>query len=161
MKKKSFLNKLYKEGKIKLVEPSEHIKASYLKKSESYLTSAKILLKNDKFEETVSMIYYSMYYTVLALFFKAGIKCENHTAAIILTKDIFNIDNSYLMSARKERIDKQYYVDFSVTRLDVQELIECVEHFNSEILDFIARLNSKKIEEFRKKAVKLLKGKKR
>jgi hypothetical protein len=48
-----------------------------------------------------------MYYSVLALFFAAGIKCENHTTAIILPDDIFGIDNSAIASAKSERIDKQ------------------------------------------------------
>jgi len=42
------------------------------------------------------MAYYSMYYSVLALFFATGIKCENHTAAIILLREIFAIDNGDL-----------------------------------------------------------------
>jgi uncharacterized protein (UPF0332 family) len=37
-----------------------------------------------------------MYYSVLALFFATGIKCENHTAAIILLREIFAIDNGDL-----------------------------------------------------------------
>ena len=42
---KEFLIKLVKQGKLKLVEPSEEIYKSYLEKSESNLDSAKILLK--------------------------------------------------------------------------------------------------------------------
>jgi len=67
-----------------LVEPSDNIRDAYVKKSQSYLISAKLLLDNDRFEESVSMGYYSMYYAVMALFFATGIKCENHSAAIIL-----------------------------------------------------------------------------
>lgn len=33
MKKQGFLNKLKKEGKLELVEPSEEIKDSYIEKS--------------------------------------------------------------------------------------------------------------------------------
>lgn len=46
MKKSDFLNKLKKEGKLSLVEPSEEIKQAYIEKSESNLISAKILLQN-------------------------------------------------------------------------------------------------------------------
>jgi cytochrome c biogenesis protein ResB len=67
MKRQRFLRKLYREGKIQIVEPSAQIQEAYWKKSESYLTSAKILLENKRLEETVSMAYYSMYYMVLAL----------------------------------------------------------------------------------------------
>ena len=60
MKKINFLSKLYKEGKLQLVSPSETIKNSYIAKSESNLASAKILLDNQRLEESVSLAYYSM-----------------------------------------------------------------------------------------------------
>ncbi len=156
MRKTGFFTKLHEEGKLQLAEPSEEIKAAYLKKSESYLVSAKLLLDNGRLEESVSMAYYSMYYILLALLFRVGIKCENHSAAIILLKKIFNIDNSEISSAKRERIDKQYYVDFSSVEEEVEELITTAERFNSKILDFIEKLNSEKISEFRKKMEKLL-----
>jgi len=43
MKKINFLSKLRREGKLEIVEPSEEMKKSYILKSESNLTSAKIL----------------------------------------------------------------------------------------------------------------------
>jgi uncharacterized protein (UPF0332 family) len=72
MKKPSFFSRLYDEGKLQLVEPSESVKESYMKKSDSYLASAKLLLANNRLEETVSLAYYSMYYAALALLFRAG-----------------------------------------------------------------------------------------
>lgn len=157
MKKSDFFNRLQEEGKLQLVQPSEEIMSSYLKKSDSHLASAKLLLKNDRLEESVSLTYYSMYYMLLSLFFRVGIKCENHSAAIILLKELFNVDNSLISYAKKERIDKQYYVDFKIMKEDVEELIEAAEIFNSKILDFIEKLNSEKIAEFRTKIETLLK----
>ena len=157
MKKQSFFNKLKKEGKLQLTEPSEDIKKAYQKKSESHLISAKILLENNKLEESVSMTYYSMYYTTLALFYQTGIKCENHSAAIILLKKIFKIDNQEISDAKKERIDKQYYIDFHIIKDEVKELIQTAEEFNAKILDFTEKMNNEKIEEFRKRMKKLLK----
>jgi uncharacterized protein (UPF0332 family) len=87
--RQGFLKKLHKDAILQLVAPSEEMKIAYLKKSESHLTSARLLLDNDLFEQSVSMAYYSMYYSVLALFFATGIKCENHTAAIILLRQGF------------------------------------------------------------------------
>jgi len=48
MKKRNFLNKLSREGKIQIVDPSCQIQEAYRKKSESYLISAKILLENER-----------------------------------------------------------------------------------------------------------------
>jgi uncharacterized protein (UPF0332 family) len=97
-----------------------------------------------------------MYYSVLALFFATGIKCENHTAAIILLTEIFAIDNSDLEYAKTERIDKQYYVMSAPVREDVVALIHTGESFNAELLDVIDRLTNEKIEKYRKKLKSLI-----
>ncbi|MBA3064517.1 HEPN domain-containing protein [Candidatus Woesearchaeota archaeon] len=151
MKKISFLVKLFNEGKLQLVDPSEEIKQSYLKKSESNLVSAKILLENNKLEESVSLVYYSMYHILTALLFKAGIKCENHSASIILLKELFSVDNSDIFFAKKERIDKQYYTDFNITNQEILEAIRIAENFNKRLLDFISKLDNQKIKEYREK----------
>jgi uncharacterized protein (UPF0332 family) len=156
MKKINFLTKLQKEGKLKLAEPSEEIKEAYLVKSESNLISSKILFENNCFEESVSMAYYSMYNMLNALLFKIGIKCENHSGAIFLLKELFNLDNSKLSFAKKERIDKQYYVDFNVTKDQVIETIKIAEESNKEIMDFIIKLNNKDIEHYRSKFLERL-----
>ena len=143
MKKINFLSKLNKKGKLSLVEPSEEIKQSYLAKSESSLASAKILLNNSKFEESVSLAYYSMYHLLTALLFKVGIKSENHSASIILLKELFSLDNKLISDAKKERIDKQYYVGFTLIKKDAEEIILNAEAFNSNIIDFISKINNK------------------
>jgi len=148
MKRKELLRQLKKTGKLALVEPSNHVMKAYLKKSENSLLSAKLLQKNNLLEESVSMAYYSMYYNVLALFFKTGIKCENHSIAIWLIKKIFHLDNSALVFAKKERIDKQYYVDFSVSKKDVNDLVAITERFNATIIDFVDRLNNDKVDQY-------------
>ena len=114
MKKSSFLNKLKRKKIILLVEPSREIASSYLNKSGSSLKAAKLLLKEDLLEESVSMIYYATYYCLLAFLFKCGIKSENHTASILLLKIALKEPklSEMLLEIKKERIDKQYYVDF-------------------------------------------------
>ena len=149
MKKLDFLKKLKEEGKLKLVEPSEEVKQAYLKKSASYLDSAKLLLKNNKLEEAISMAYYSMYYSLLALLLRVGIKSENHTASIMLLKELFGLDNSEMLKAKKERVDKQYYVDFKIVESDVKNLIKIAENFNAGIFDFLEKMNLSEIERIR------------
>jgi uncharacterized protein (UPF0332 family) len=151
MKKIKFLIKLRKEEKLELVEPSEEIKESYILKSRSNLVSSKILLENNKLEEAVALTYYSMYHIVTALFFKVGIKCENHAATIILLKELLNIDNSDISSAKAERIDKQYYTNFHITKQEVIEAIKNAEIFNSKILDFISKVSNKDIKIYRER----------
>ena len=155
-KKSDFLKKLKEKGKLKLVEPSEEVKQAYLKKSASYLDSAKLLLKNKKFEEAISMAYYSMYYFLLALLFRVGIKSENHTASIFLLKELFGLDNSEMLKAKKERIDKQYYVDFKIVESDVKDLIKVVENFNGKIFDFLEKMSLSEIERIREKFIEII-----
>lgn len=152
MKRTNFLVKLKEEGKLELIEPNEEIQQAYSKKSESYLASAKLLLKNQHLEEAVSMAYYSMYYLLLALLFRVGIKCENHTAAIILLQRVFAMNNEQIRFAKEERIDKQYYVDFHVTVEEVREMIQLAETFNTTLLDFVSKLNTETIKAYRQKA---------
>lgn len=157
MKRVNFLIKLKEEDKLKIVEPSEDIKESYTRKSKSSLKSAKILLENEQIEDTVPIAYYSMYNMLTALLYKIGIKCENHSASIIILKELFKIDNSKIGFAKTERVDKQYYIDFEVSRQEAKNLIKIAEEFNSMLYDFIEKLTTKKIFEYRKEFKEALK----
>ncbi|MCD6398875.1 MAG: HEPN domain-containing protein [Candidatus Aenigmarchaeota archaeon] len=155
MRKIIFLSKLRRKNKIQIVEPNKEVKDAYLDRSDESMYSAKTLLKIGNLRDSVAMIYYSMYYTLLALLFETGIKCENHSAAIIILKEVFDIDNSKISESKKERVDKQYYVDFSVTKKEVEDLIKNAEGFNNELLNFIDKLNSDDINKYRKKFLKI------
>ena len=150
MKKAGFLIGLHKEKKLQIVEPSEELKEAYMQKSSASIKSAEILLQNSLLENSVSMAYYSMYNMIMALFFKTGIKCENHAGSIVLLKELFNIDNSKIEFAKKERVDKQYYVDFKISRKEVENLILIAKEFNSNLYDFIDRITGKDVNKFRK-----------
>ena len=145
----NFLTKIKKQEKLELVQPSEDICKSYLNKSETNLISAKILLKNKMFEEATALIYYSMYNISIALLFRVGIKCENHTATIIILKSIFNIENKEIKKSKKERIDKQDYFDFKITEDDVINGIKEAEQFNKKMFDIIMKLKREEIQNYR------------
>ena len=157
MKKATFLKQLKREGKLELVEPSKTLEQSYRKKSENNLSAAKILHNNNLLAESVALTYYSMYNMLLALLFRVGIKSKNHMASIIFLKDIFNVDNKDIKFAKEERIDKQYYVNFTVTDKQITEMLGMAEKFRSQIDTFISQLTNEQIEEFRKKFEELLK----
>lgn len=123
MKKAGFLRRLHKEEQLKIIEPSEKIKQAYMEKSSASIKSEEILLQNSLLENSVPAAYYSMYNMIMALFFKAGIKCENHAGSIILLKELFLFDNSKIEFAKKERVNKQYYVDFKISKEEVENLI--------------------------------------
>ena len=156
MRKMGFLARIHREGKLKLVEPSAEIKDAYLQRSKESLSSAKALLEIGNLKDAVALTYYAMYHSLLALLFRAGIKCENHTAAIILLKEVFGIDNAEISRAKEERIDKQYYVDFEVTKDEVKEAIRKAEDFSNLLFDLIEKLTEARITEYRSRAKKVI-----
>lgn len=103
----NFFKKLNSKGILSLVEPSKEISKSYENKSENSLKAAKVLLKQNLVEESISMSYYSMYYRVLSLFFLVGIKSENHSATILLLKDVFGLENSKIYFANIDKLSSK------------------------------------------------------
>jgi len=83
--------------------------------------------------------------------FAVGIKCENHSAGAILLKEVFGLNNSLLVRAKKERIDKQYYATFHITKKEVEEGVISAENFNRDLKAFILGLNRQRIDDYRKK----------
>ncbi len=159
MKKISFLHKLNREEKLQVIEPNEDVKTAYLQKSGKSLSSAKALIEIENFEDSMAMAYYAMYHSLLALFFKVGIKCENHTAALILLKEVFAIDNTTISKAKSDRVDKQYYIDFSVTKDQTRESIIIAETFVASLKDFIDKLTNEKVKDYHDIAERIIKRK--
>lgn len=158
MKTVDFLRKLAKQKKLQIVEPSIPVKEAYLQRAEESLSSAKTLAKIGNLKDAVALSYYAMYHSLLALFFRCGIKCENHTAAIDILKEIFVLNNLSIAKAKVERVDKQYYVDFSITLEEVTESIKSAESFIATLYSFIASLNEMRIQEYREKMQEILKN---
>ena len=144
-----FVEQLIKEEKIKIVEPSKEISNSYNEKSRNSLKAARILLEQELLAEATSMAYYAMYHKAISLFYLAGIKCENHTATILLLKDLFNINNKEISIAKKERIDKQYYTTFAINKSQVLESIKIAERFINELDLFIDKITNREKIKFK------------
>ena len=153
MKNSDFLNKLKKEGKLELVEASEQISLSYEKKGAECREVANLAYNNGYFESAITQSYYSMYNHLQSLFYKCGIKCENHSASAILLKDFFGQSGLHLIfsKAKEERIDKQYYItpspDNPATKESAKEMIGISMKFNPQITAF---KNNLKLEEIKK-----------
>ncbi len=156
MRKISFLNKLYEDEKIQIVDPSEELKKAYMQRSEESLSSSKALLKIGNLKDSVALAYYSMYHCLLAALFRVGIKCENHSASIILLKELFGIDDTPISKAKAERVDKQYYVDFSVNKEEAEGSVVVAEDFIAEMIEFTEKLGAGEVQELRKKAKKII-----
>jgi len=156
MKKPSFLDSLRAEGRLELVEPSDEICTSYLEKAESCRKSAEVLLPYKLYENSVSSSYYAMYNALTALLYKTGIKCENHSAAIILLRNLFGQEGLYklISKAKEERIDKQYYVTAKKaeeeTRESAEKILKDAERFITGIKLHTRKMGTTDIEKTRK-----------
>lgn len=109
MKKSNFLNRLREEDKLKLVEPSDEICKAYIIKSDKCIKVAKLAYQSGIYENAISEAYYSIYNTAISLFYKCGIKCENHSATTILLKRLFDLNSMHKIFSefKKDRINNQ------------------------------------------------------
>lgn len=157
-KRLSFLARLEKEGKLQFVQPNKDLKEGYIQRAKESLSSAKSLYKIGNLKDAVALSYYAMYHSLLALLFYVGIKSENHTASILILKEVLGLENNTIARAKAERIDKQYYVDFKVEKEEVSESIRNAEEFLNTITDFTAKLKNAEIDQCRKRLMGMLQG---
>jgi hypothetical protein len=75
---------------------------------------------------------------------------------MMLLQDVFGMDGSILSTAKRERVDKQYYIDFTITKDEVTDLIARAEWFNSLLLDMVDRANTNGILDARERVERLL-----
>lgn len=161
MTKSNFLHKLKAEESLTLVEPSEEISQSYLIKSEKCLQVAKLAYDAGIYENAISEAYYSIYDTVMSLFFKCGIKCENHSGAVILIKELFNLEELHLIFSdfKKDRIDNQYYIPVlntePINKEKCHEKIKIAQQFNLELRAYALRITNKEINTLRTRFTEL------
>ena len=157
---RNFLGKLKNEGKLRLVEPSQAISEAYLQKAGNCLKGAKILSHASLHENAIAEAYYAMYNALQSCLWKCGIRCENHAASIFLVTKLFEKPDlgKRIERAKKERIDKQYYVtgemNEPLTGQASDEMILEAEESISEFRVILQSLDGKAI----KKARDLMKG---
>ncbi len=152
----TLISKLRKEGKLLIIEPNRDISQAYMEKAHKSLKSSRVLFKIKNLEDSIALAYYSMYFALLSVLFSVGIKSENHTISIWLLQELFEIDNKPIKKAKKERIDKQYYVDSNVAEQEVKDMIRDAEDFVTILFNFIETLKQDDISRYRNKARKLL-----
>ncbi len=157
MTKSTFLNKLKAEESLMLVDPSEEIAKSYLIKSDKCIMVANLAYDAGIYENAVSEAYYSIYNTVISLFFKCGIKCENHSGAVIIIRELFQLENLYKIFSefKKDRIDNQYYIPIldtePINKEKCSERIRTAQRFNVELRTYAGRITLQEIDNIRKR----------
>jgi len=97
---------------ISIVKQDNKLVEEYLRKS---LNALKTSDEVSDIEWRISARYYAMYFALYAVLTKIGIKCEMHDCTIEFMKIFLGklysaSDNDIMISAKKARIDTQYYV---------------------------------------------------
>ncbi len=155
MKSSDFLNKLKKEEKLKIIDISEEVSLSYEKKGQECRDVAKLAYNAEIYENTISEAYYSIYNSVLSLFYKCGIKCENHSASVLLIKNLFHLGELCLIFSefKKDRIDNQYYILIigtePINKDKCAERIKTAKEFNIKIRVYSNNLKLQEINKIR------------
>ncbi|PIN88811.1 DNA-binding protein [Candidatus Pacearchaeota archaeon CG10_big_fil_rev_8_21_14_0_10_35_13] len=148
-----FLTRLIKEKKVQLVEESAEMCESYQQKTDDCLLSAKILLENGLYENSIINSYYAMYNNVLAFLYKCGIKSENHTGSMIILKEIINKPElaESLEDMKRIRIDSQYYTkdNQEEEKKKSQESIKESEEFILKMKILMNSIKNSEIERIR------------
>jgi uncharacterized protein (UPF0332 family) len=153
MKERDFLKKAVKARQLEIVEASENIYESYLKKSDNCLKAAELLIANGLYENSVSDSYYAIYNSITALLRKVGIKCENHAVSISLLETLFSetVLRDIASKARESRIDSQYEIDVSASKAKAVELQCRAENFVTAVRMVSRKLTNEKSEKIRQK----------
>ena len=142
MRKSSFLNRLKADRVLELVEPSENMCESYLKKADDCFKSAMLLIEHELFENSIQMSYYTMYNSLQGLLFKCGIKSENHAGSILAFKQLFKRQELFEMisKAKEGRIEVQYFVASVQSKESARIMLTNAEEFLVQVKLIIANM---------------------
>jgi len=136
---------------IGLTEPSDNLAAAYLKKAEEALDAMHTVHAKDW---KISTGYYSMYFSLYAVFMKIGIRSENHICSLEIMRQLlhqyFKADEiEKLKRAQKSRIECQYYTSQDVPDILSGELMKDVPLFLVRCKGIMNRLTERDIARLR------------
>ncbi|MFW5912074.1 MAG: HEPN domain-containing protein [Candidatus Hadarchaeota archaeon] len=107
-----------------------------LERARDRLDAARLLLKNDKYEDAVNRAYYSMYHSAMALLRAKGVSPRTHRGLIgefgrrFVREDEVNRRYSTMLShAESLRESADYGLKSEIKREDAREVVENAEDF--------------------------------
>ncbi|MFH1827678.1 MAG: HEPN domain-containing protein [Nanoarchaeota archaeon] len=157
MKNKEKIRWCMKQKKgIELVEPNVNLCTAYLKKVENSLKSMKLNYKSGIMEWAVDAAYYARYQSIYALLQRCGIKSEIHDCSLSLFRFLFkdNFDEEMfeqIEKAKEQRVDLTYYTNRLIPKEEIAENIAGAPDFTLVIEEFINKLTTEAIKEYREK----------
>ena len=140
---------------VELVESNDNLVDGYLKMAEDAIGT---MGREKKFNRmfAISACYYSMYYSLYAVFMKVGVKCEIHACSLELMKfalmDFYSEEELKLIrKAFDLRNLTQYYVNKFIEEADVEYIFSGALGFLSKSINILAKLNEDDIKKIRGK----------
>ncbi len=125
----------------------EHIKAllkEYLSNARKKISSAKILLEHQEYDDSVSRSYYAVFYCVQALLLSAGLKAESHSGArqlfglhFVKTGKFDKKYARYLKSLKDDRENGDYGVFSLIEEKEARDSLGEAEEFYNETVSFL------------------------
>lgn len=117
-----------------------------LEQADESLESAQILLESKKLRPSVSRSYYAMFYAVLALIVKEGLRISKHTGAIsvfnrdFVKKGVFDKElSSWFQEAFDLRQRADYRELFTVSPERTEKILSQARTFVAEVKTAIIR----------------------
>lgn len=121
-------------------EKAETLVRYRLEQADESLESAQLLLDNGKYRPSVSRSYYAMFYSVLALLVKEGVRISKHTGAVsvfnreFVKKGVFDKELSlWLQEAFDMRQRADYRELFTVSPERAQQILSQARTFVAQI----------------------------
>jgi uncharacterized protein (UPF0332 family) len=138
-----------KQG-LKEVEANDNLADSYAKMADDAIGTMN-REKDYNLVFSVSACYYSMYYSLLSILRKIGIKCEIHSCSIefmraFLSGYFSKEDIELIKKAFDARNISQYYADRVVDQKEINHIISKAPGFVSKSKEILSELNENDIK---------------
>jgi len=119
-------------------------------KSNKYLGSAELLLRNDDFDSSVSRSYYAMFYCTEALLLTKDLKFSSHKGVISAFGEHFVKSGLFpkeirrmLQKAFDQRQKSDYSYQAAVTREDAEQTLKDARDFETKARQYLGGLGYK------------------
>ncbi|WAI01823.1 HEPN domain-containing protein [Methanogenium organophilum] len=143
---------------IILIDPNDNLASAYQRKAEEAMEAMHSV---SSFDWKISTGYYSLYFSLYSVLMKIGIKSENHSCTIeimqhLLTEYFTPEDCDLVETARRARVETQYYVTNTVSREFSGTLSKRVPRFFVTCKSVVDGLDEKQVHELRKNLMNLI-----
>ncbi|MBI5233235.1 MAG: HEPN domain-containing protein [Deltaproteobacteria bacterium] len=125
-----------------------------LERTERYVKSAKLLIKDKDYESAVSRSYYAMFYAAEALLLSKGLSFSSHKAVIsafgehFVKTNIFKKDMSKMLTrAFEKRQIGDYEFTFVITGQEAGKLLKDAQDFAKIVKRYLIELGKEEVVE--------------